>query len=104
MSLAHALRQSGAHVEFLTRALGSDTEARIQAEGFPVHVLRAPTEPFHEGAPPLADRAGVGWQQDADETPSHVRRMPLRVIHHGVVAALVESALGRAAIAAASPA
>jgi len=30
LSLAHALRQSGAHVEFLIRALGSDSAARIQ--------------------------------------------------------------------------
>jgi UDP-2,4-diacetamido-2,4,6-trideoxy-beta-L-altropyranose hydrolase len=82
VSLAHALRQSGAHVEFITRALGTDAAARIQAQGFPVHQLPAPGEPAHEGTPPLADGAGVGWQQDADETVRALRRADWVVVDH----------------------
>jgi UDP-2,4-diacetamido-2,4,6-trideoxy-beta-L-altropyranose hydrolase len=70
VSLAHALRQCGAHVEFLTRPLGTGHPQRIQAEGFPVHLLGTPGEPPHE----------VGWQQDAEETIRALRKADWLVV------------------------
>lgn len=82
LSLAEALRQAGAHVEFITRALGVDSAAKIQAAGFPVYVLPAPGAPVHESSPAHADWAGVSWQQDAEDTIRALRKADWLVVDH----------------------
>src|SRR5687768_16145746 len=82
LSLAEALRPTGAHVEFITRALGTDAAAKIQAAGFPVHLLPPPSGPVHESTPPHADWAGVPWQQDAEETIRALRKTDWLVVDH----------------------
>jgi len=82
LSLAEALRQTGAHVEFLTRVLGTDAAAKIQVAGFPVHMLPAPTGAVQESTPPHADWAGVPWQKDADETVRALRKADWIVVDH----------------------
>lgn len=82
LSLAEALRPTGAHVEFITRALGTDAAAKIQAAGFPVHLLPPPGGPVHESTPPHADWAGVPWQQDAEETIRALRKADWLVVDH----------------------
>ena len=82
LALAEALRQSGAHVEFITRILGSDAAAKIQVAGFPVHLLPAPTGTVQDSTPPHADWAGVSWQQDAEETIRALRKADWVVVDH----------------------
>src|SRR5688572_29117437 len=82
LSLAEALRQAGAHVEFITRALGIDSAAKIQSAGFPVHLLSAPAGSVQDSNPPHADWAGVSWQQDAEDTIRALRKADWVVVDH----------------------
>lgn len=94
LSLAQALRQAGAHVEFITRAFGPDPAAKIQAAGFPVHLLPPPAGLVHESTPPHADWAGVPWQQDAEETIRALRKADWVVVDHYAFDARWHKAVG----------
>jgi UDP-2,4-diacetamido-2,4,6-trideoxy-beta-L-altropyranose hydrolase len=94
LSLAPALRQAGAHVEFITRALGVDSAAKIQAAEFPVHLLPAPAGLVQESSPPHADWAGVPWQQDAEETIRALRKADWLVVDHYAFDARWHKAVG----------
>jgi UDP-2,4-diacetamido-2,4,6-trideoxy-beta-L-altropyranose hydrolase len=68
LTLAKALRASGAECTFLTRALDGHLADRIKAEGFTCDLLPAPdgtAELLTD--PPHAYWAGVPWQTDAAE-------------------------------------
>lgn len=68
LTLAKALRASGAECTFLTRALVGHLCDRIQAEGFACELLPAPDGSADlPSDPPHAFWAGVPWQTDAAE-------------------------------------
>lgn len=72
LSVAHALRSLGARILFVTRNLGLDTGAAIEAEGFEAIRLAPPgvqSLPERESAdPPHGYWAGVSQSRDAAET------------------------------------
>jgi UDP-2,4-diacetamido-2,4,6-trideoxy-beta-L-altropyranose hydrolase len=57
LTLASELTRRGAQVAFICRELPGHLGARVQREGYPLHLLKGP----REGAP-------VPWQRDAEET------------------------------------
>ena len=66
LTLAKALRASGAECTFLTRALDGHLADRIEAEGFACDLLPAPDGTAElPKDPPHAYWAGVPWQTDA---------------------------------------
>ncbi len=68
LTLAKALRASGAECTFLTRALDGHLADRIKAEGFACDLLPAPDGTAELPTdPPHAFWAGVPWQTDAAE-------------------------------------
>lgn len=71
LALAQALRELGVQVGFVTRDLGLDSATRLQAAGFALHRLPAPSAcpvPAEPRAPAHAAWLGVPASQDADET------------------------------------
>ncbi|MEQ5868862.1 UDP-2,4-diacetamido-2,4,6-trideoxy-beta-L-altropyranose hydrolase [Sagittula sp. NFXS13] len=69
LTLAEQLRRTGYAVRFVSRDLPGHLGARIQAEGFKLTLLPAPTgAPFSPDGPAHAVWAGVPWQVDADQT------------------------------------
>jgi UDP-2,4-diacetamido-2,4,6-trideoxy-beta-L-altropyranose hydrolase len=76
LSLAEALRSTGADPLFVTRDLGLDVGDFIRRHGdFAVRRLPAPLDAISVGhhAESHTDWAGVAWQQDAKETLEQVR-------------------------------
>ena len=75
LSLAQALRELGATVQFVTRDLGIDSRALIAQQGFvDTIVLPAPTtgvEP--DPAIPHSAWAEVSWERDVAETAEALR-------------------------------
>lgn len=70
LSLGESLRDAGAEVAFLTRALGLDLAPLIRSAGFALFQLPSPGHAFinEPGAPPHARWAGTGWREDAAES------------------------------------
>lgn len=68
LTLARALRETGAQCRFVTRALEGHLGDRIAKEGFEVTLLPAPDGPAPDGPPDHAAWAGVDWARDARET------------------------------------
>lgn len=68
LALAHALRESGAEVIFVARALGLDVPALVRAEGIDCASLPAPGGETVVEDVPHARWAGVPWQVDAAQT------------------------------------
>lgn len=68
LTLARALRAEGATCRFVTRALPGHLAAQIEAAGFGVTLLPAPTGPAPDAHPAHAAWAGVDWATDAAET------------------------------------
>lgn len=76
LTLAKALRATGAECRFITRAHLGHLAERIAAEGFGVTLLPAPHGPAPEGPPSHAAWAAVGWMQDAAETRTAIGEAP----------------------------
>jgi UDP-2,4-diacetamido-2,4,6-trideoxy-beta-L-altropyranose hydrolase len=70
LSLAHALRERGAQVSFVARALGVDVAAMAAADGFSATMLPAPEPGDVLPADPVAHApwAETGWHADARQT------------------------------------
>lgn len=68
LTLADALRQSGAECRFVTRDHPGHLAERIRERGFAVSVLTASAGVSPTRPPDHAAWAGVGWEQDAHET------------------------------------
>ncbi len=69
LALADALTAAGARCLFLCRAHIGDMIGAIEARGFAVARLPAPTAPYRGGPddPPHASWAGASWRVDADD-------------------------------------
>jgi len=76
LTLARALRGSGAACSFITRALPGHLADRIADEGFDVTLLPKPQGMIPQGPPAHAHWAGVNWAEDADETRAALRKAP----------------------------
>ncbi len=76
LTLASALRATGADCHFILRAHPGHLAAAIRARGFGVHVLPAGQagEPEHEG-PVHADWLGASWSDDARSTAEVLARL-----------------------------
>jgi UDP-2,4-diacetamido-2,4,6-trideoxy-beta-L-altropyranose hydrolase len=69
LSLAHALRECGAVVQFVVRDLGLDGVSQVRAAGFAARSLPAPRPgDAHDCDVPHGQWAGVAWAVDADQT------------------------------------
>ncbi|RJP85537.1 MAG: UDP-2,4-diacetamido-2,4,6-trideoxy-beta-L-altropyranose hydrolase [Desulfobacteraceae bacterium] len=77
LALAEALRDRGADVHFICRALLGNLSAQIESRGFAVHALRVPDagKTFYRGenAPVHAPWLEVDWRQDLSETLAAVK-------------------------------
>lgn len=76
LTLAQALRNTGAMCSFITRALPGHMGERIADEGFEVTLLPVPEGAAPQGPPVHAHWAGVDWAQDADETRAALSEEP----------------------------
>lgn len=76
LTLARALRAQGATCRFVTRALPGHLAAQIDAAGFGVTLLPAPTGPAPDAPPAHAAWAGVDWTTDAAETRAALGNSP----------------------------
>lgn len=100
LSLAHALRDAGAEVVFICRALGLDLGPRVQAAGFGLRLLAMPgdadspktdnaDDTAHHTQPAHAAWLGVHWQRDASDTLAalqDLRPQWMVVDHYGIAA------------------
>lgn len=69
LSLAHALRDCGAVVQFVLRDLGLDGAGQVRAAGFAARGLPAPApHDAHDTDVPHGHWAGVAWTVDAGQT------------------------------------
>jgi UDP-2,4-diacetamido-2,4,6-trideoxy-beta-L-altropyranose hydrolase len=69
LSLAHALRECGAVVQFVVRDLGLDGVGQVRAAGFAARGLPPPApHDAHDRDMPHGRWAGVAWTVDADQT------------------------------------
>jgi UDP-2,4-diacetamido-2,4,6-trideoxy-beta-L-altropyranose hydrolase len=90
LTLAAALRERGAVVQFVCREFPGNLCATIEQQGFAVHTLPRPSE--QEGgkltAASLYERwLGVSWERDAQETAAVCQRFALDwlvVDHYGI--------------------
>ncbi|MBN8811836.1 MULTISPECIES: UDP-2,4-diacetamido-2,4,6-trideoxy-beta-L-altropyranose hydrolase [unclassified Sphingomonas] len=73
LALAHALRELGAEVRFVTRDLGADAGSIIGQAGFPVLQLPARNEPVPPSAVPHAAWAEVSIERDVMDTAEVLR-------------------------------
>lgn len=78
LSLAEALRERGADILFLVRDLDVDMAPDIEAAGHTVRTLPPPNGPLSldAEAPPHADWAAVGWEQDVNDTLAAIGDAP----------------------------
>lgn len=76
LTLARALHAQGATCRFVTRALPGHLAAQIEAAGFGVTLLPAPTGPAPDTPPAHAAWAGVDWATDAAETRATLGNRP----------------------------
>ena len=77
LTLAGALREKGAEVRFISRALDGHLIDRIEREGFAADILPAPDgTPLPEGGPAHAAWAEVPVARDAAETAALLDRWP----------------------------
>ena len=76
LTLARALREQGSICRFIVRDLPGHLAAKIDAAGFDVTLLRAPTGPVPNVPPPHAAWAGVNWDIDAEETRAALDEPP----------------------------
>jgi len=76
LTLARALQAKGATCRFVTRALPGHLAGQIEAAGFGVTLLPAPTGPAPDAPPAHAAWAGVDWTTDAAETRAALGSKP----------------------------
>jgi UDP-2,4-diacetamido-2,4,6-trideoxy-beta-L-altropyranose hydrolase len=76
LTLARALRETGAVCRFITRALPGHLGDLITDEGFEVTLMPAPQGAAPDGPPRHAHWAGVGWAEDAADTRSAMCEEP----------------------------
>jgi UDP-2,4-diacetamido-2,4,6-trideoxy-beta-L-altropyranose hydrolase len=90
LTLATALRERGAAVQFVCRALHGNLCATIQQQGFAVHTLPTPSKQETERlcSASLYERwLGVPWERDAQETATLCHKAEptwLVVDHYGI--------------------
>lgn len=82
LTLADALRASGAECRFVTRDLPGHLAAVIAQRGFAVSLLPAPSGPVPVDPPAHAAWAGVSWQQDLADTLSVLPQADWLVVDH----------------------
>lgn len=95
LTLARALRERGAMCRFVARAHPGHLAQKIAAEGFSVLLLPAPEGSGVTPSPAHEAWAGVGWQQDADETRMALEndRQDWLVLDHYAFDALWQTAM-----------
>ncbi len=90
LTLAKALRESGAQILFICREHEGDLCNHIEEQGFAVHHLSSPREDFiSEYAPAHAAWLGATWQEDADATVAAITSLQIKpdwliVDHYGI--------------------
>jgi len=77
LTLAEALRENGAEVLFISRALPGDMIDRIETRGFSIKRLPKPDGAATAAPPAHASWAGVSWQRDAEETDTALKASAL---------------------------
>jgi len=90
LTLAKALRESGAQILFICREHEGHLCDHIEEQGFAVHRLPSPREEFvPEDAPAHAAWLGAAWQEDADATVAAITSLQIKpdwliIDHYGI--------------------
>ncbi len=90
LTLAKALRESGAQTLFICREHEGHLCNHIEEQGFAVHRLPSPRKDYvSEDAPAHAGWLGAAWQEDADATADAIKSLQIKpdwliIDHYGI--------------------